>query len=468
MTTLQPTASWAERTAQHTGLGVYLLGIVAFGVSASRSETGTGWVVAVVIAVGLTARGATLHRPLTPTHVTAAIVSLLLACLGYADGRPHLGFVLVVVSGWVLVWPVPSVPQPEEYPRIEALVQRTAGDPLAPFALNSAKSYFFDPSGTAAIAYRTRAGIAVVSGDPIGDARAFGNLPTRFTTFAEARGWRVSVLAASEHTARLWQNRVDGRSPLRAVDIGCDVVVDVTRFSLDGRRFRNLRQAVQRSRNAGVSTEILSERDVSAALRGQLFEIVAETRGGHQRRGFSMILDHLLDGVLPGMMIVVARDRHGRPVGFQRYGTAHHKNEWSLDVPWRSARAPNGTDERMVVDVVEHVRRRGGTSVSLAFAPFPRLFSDTGTGVRQRMLRTTLRLGSSVIALESLYRYLHKFHAAAGRRYVLFGPRYVVPAAYAMLASEFVPHREHSPRRDSRRSGRNRHGSTPAGRRTLS
>lgn len=445
MTTLQPTRSWSGPTARRAGLGLYLVAVTAVVVSTPAPGAGTG-TSAAIVAVACIARGLHLHRPVTSVHTATALACLLAARLvDDLGGAPRAAFALTVVSGWVLVRATGSVPHPEQHPRIEALVQRSVGDPLAPFALNSSKSYFVNAAGTAAIAYRTRAGIAVVSGDPVGDPGAFADLLGRFTNYATGRGWRVAVLAASEDLTRLWQTPAPGRGPWRAVCIGRDVVVDVDHFTLAGRRFRNLRQAVQRSHNAGVHTEIVAERDLSPTLRRQLLAIVAGTRAGHQRRGFSMILDHLLDGTRPDTMIVVARDRSGRPVGFQRYGTAQHGNEWSLDVPWRSLHAPNGTDERMIVDVLDHVRRRGGTSVSLAFAPFPALFAPADAARWQPAARAALRLAHSVVALESLYRYLDKFHAAAGRRFVLFRLRCLLPTLVAVLTFEFVAHREHGP-----------------------
>ncbi len=450
MTTLQSAASSAAPGVRRAGLRLYLLAMIVFEVAAYRSGRSTVLIVALAVAIAFVARGVWLRRPVTRVHAAAALLCLLVAGLAYAWGHSHVAFVAIAVSGPVLVLPVGSRPEPEEAAWIASLVQESRGDPLAPFALNSSKSYFYNAGRTAAIGYRTRAGIAVVSGDPVGHPPAFGGLLSDFARFASDRGWRVAVLAASENTARLWRSGGPGRTPMRSVCIGCDVVVDVGHFSLVGRRFRNLRQAVHRSRNAGVTTEIVAERDLSSEVRNQLLDIVAHTRSGHQRRGFSMILDHLLDGTYPGMMLVIARDRDMQPVGFQRYATARHGEEWSLDVPWRSPRAPNGTDERMAVDVIDHVRETGGTSVSLAFAPFPDLLGPNGTARWQSAVRMALRLGNSVIALESLYRYLDKFHAGADRRFVLFKLRYLVPAAWAMLTFEFVPHREYGAGRSTR------------------
>ena len=49
----------------------------------------------------------------------------------------------------------------------------------------------------------------------------------------------------------------------------------------------------------------------------------------------------------------------------------------------------------------------------------------------------------SLIALESLYRYLRKFHALGDRRYVLLSLRHIMPAAVVLLSLEFAPRRRH-------------------------
>lgn len=409
---------------------------------AGRSGPVRTWMVAAGIAVLLVARGLHLRRPVTMTHSAAAVLFVAAADVAYTSAHSTPGFLLLVATGPVLMLPVRSVPQPEDRARVFSLIQQTTDDPLSPFALNSAKSYYFNASGTAAIAYRARSGIAVVSGDPIGNAFEFGALLDEFSEFAAERGWRVAVLGAGERVARLWEIGGDTRKPLTAVPIGRDVVIDVGHFTLYGRKFRNLRQAVQRTHNAGLTTEIIPEAALDEPTRRELTDIVEDARAGHQRRGFSMILDHLLDGTLPGVLLVVARDCTGRAVAFQRYGTADSARELSLDVPWRGEGAPNGTDERMTVDVIRYAERTGARYVSLSFAAFPELLDPDASGAGARLFRRVLHLGDVLISLESLYRYLGKFHSVGNRRYVLLRFRYLLPVAFACLTFEFVPHRE--------------------------
>jgi lysylphosphatidylglycerol synthetase-like protein (DUF2156 family) len=48
-----------------------------------------------------------------------------------------------------------------------------------------------------------------------------------------------------------------------------------------------------------------------------------------------------------------------------------------------------------------------------------------------------------LIALESLYRYLRKFHALAGRRYVMATLTQLLPLLVVLLSLEFLPRRRH-------------------------
>lgn len=401
-----------------------------------------GWFVAVSISGLFIARGLHLRRPITLPHLTAAAMLLVIANFSYRAQHPVVGFVFLAASGAALMLPQGSKPQPEQLARVADLVRRSEGDPLAPFAMHSSKTYFFNADNSAAIAYRARLGIAVVAGDPIGEAERFPELLTEFSLFAASHGWRIAVLGASPELTEIWQRRAVDHRGLRAIAIGRDVVIDVARFDMVGRKFRNLRQAVSRTKNVGVSTEIVPEAALSEPQRAELLAIVDEWGHGRQTRGFSMILDHLLDGRHPGMLVVMARDGDGRLVGFQRYGVAANGQELSLDVPWRRHDAPNGLDERMILDLVDYAQVRGIKRISLAFAAFPELFADKERSRTLQAVYVAVRLGDPLIRLESLYRFLRKFNSFGEQRFVLIRLREVVIAAIALLTLEFVPHRK--------------------------
>lgn len=86
---------------------------------------------------------------------------------------------------------------------------------------------------------------------------------------------------------------------------------------MTGRRFRNLRQAVKRTHNFGVTTEIVAEQQLDDQRQAELAEVLAASPSGARTdRGFCMNLDGVLEGRYPGIQLIIARDASGRVQGF--------------------------------------------------------------------------------------------------------------------------------------------------------
>jgi lysylphosphatidylglycerol synthetase-like protein (DUF2156 family) len=400
------------------------------------------WSLTILTAVALIARGIFLGRPVTAAHAWLALVAVLAGLGAHVLVFDLPGNLFIASAGAMLMWPTSARPNPAELPRVWALVDVTQGDPLAPFAMQDTKCYHFNADGTAAIAYRTRMGYAVVSGDPIGDETRFAELVADFAAMCHTRGWRLVVLGCSQRRLDLWADATVLGQPLRAVPFGRDVVIDVATFDMVGRKYRNLRQAVQRTHNVGITTEVVSEQGLDGRLLAELTDVLlASPKGARTERGFSMCLDGALEGRYPGVQLIIARDKHGRVQGFHRYATAGGGSEVSLDVPWRRRGAPNGIDERLSVDMIAWAREHGAKQLSLAFAAFPEIFKDKNRGRISAVIYTAIHLGDALIALESLYRYLRKFHALGDRRYVMVSLTQVLPLLVVLLSLEFLPRR---------------------------
>jgi lysylphosphatidylglycerol synthetase-like protein (DUF2156 family) len=199
---------------------------------------------------------------------------------------------------------------------------------------------------------------------------------------------------------------------------------------------------VQRTQNFGVTTEVVPEQGLDDELLAELTDVLlASPKGARTERGFSMCLDGALEGRYPGVFLIVGRDQHGRVQGFHRYATAGDGSEVSLDIPWRRRGAPNGIDERLSVDMIMWAREHGAERLSLAFAAFPEIFNDKNRGKIASLIYTAIHLGDALIALESLYRYLRKFHALGERRYVMLSLTQTLPLLVVLLSLEFMPRR---------------------------
>jgi lysyl-tRNA synthetase, class II len=100
-----------------------------------------------------------------------------------------------VVTAWLAPWRYRLRQEAQQRDLARSIVARWGYDTLAPFALRADKTFFFDPAERAFLAYRVVAGVALVSGDPVGPVEALPSLLAGFVRFARERGWRVATSA---------------------------------------------------------------------------------------------------------------------------------------------------------------------------------------------------------------------------------------------------------------------------------
>lgn len=382
--------------------------------------------------------------------VLAVGVTLLIEWASRHGWVAHLGLaastliVIVVVLITILrAVPAPAPATDAERARIAELVRRPGADTLAPFALRSDKSYLFSADGAAAIGYRVLLGVAVVGGDPVGDPRGYDEVIGNFIALCRRNGWRPAVLGARAELDPLWRAR-----HLTGLQVGEEVMLDVPAFSLATRRMRNVRQAVGRTHNAGVTTRVLRAGEVEPELFAELSELSNAWLGTARERGFAMIMDGLFDARDPDSVFVLAFDTDGHVVGFQRYLPAGFGNgptpapgaALSLDVMRRERGRFNGLNERMIVDLVDYAKQHGIGTVSLNFAAF-RALLDRGAqrGPVQQLGYRTLHLLDPFIQVESLYLFNAKFRPGYLGRRVAFGSWFALPVVLlALLGLEFA------------------------------
>jgi lysyl-tRNA synthetase class 2 len=318
-----------------------------------------------------------------------------------------------------------------------ALVAEWGTDTLAPFVLRADKSYFFGPEDRSLVAYRVLGGVAVVSGDPLGPPEDRDAVVTAFIEHVRSRGWRLCILGASEDCLALYR-----RHGLRSVYHGDEAVIEVARFSLDGRAIRKVRQSVSRLRNAGFVAEIVRAADVGPGLRDELLAIEREWRRGAPERGFAMASDGLfrLDG--DDAVFAIGRSADGAPQGFLHFAVSRPGRALSLSTMPRRRTTPNGFNEWLVCETVAWARCHDVERISLNFAPFAALLAPGAQLTRfQRAQRRLLLATKGWFQLDSLLVFNRKFLPSWQRRFVVFERRSDLPRVglAALAAESYLP-----------------------------
>jgi lysyl-tRNA synthetase class 2 len=427
---------------QCSALGILIAGRTSF-------ET-----VLAATALVLAGRGVRLSRSLPRERMVttvkyaamAAAALAIVALAARASGREPLrddverGFpVAMAIVGLAaiarIVAPAGDDPEPDPHERrhIATLATSDHSDLMAPFTRGHGKRFVQSADGRAAIGYRVVYGVSVAGPGPIGAPDAHLDALQAWLDRCDERGWRPAMIGADTRVRTL--ARPLG---LRGLCIGDEVIAQVEPFRLDTPRMRGVRQAVQRTRNAGVEVALRHEGELRADERAALREVANDWQRGHGERGFAMTLDHLLDHTHSEALIAIAT-QHARVVGFQRYFVCRGGTGLTLDVMPRRHDAPNGVNERLIVDTIEWGRRHGITEVSLNFAAFRTLFEAETTPTR-RVVRRVVHLLDRFLNVESLYRFNAKFRPEWNPRHVLFRLPLDVPFVLAAaLRLEFGP-----------------------------
>ncbi|HVQ91290.1 MAG TPA: phosphatidylglycerol lysyltransferase domain-containing protein [Mycobacteriales bacterium] len=323
---------------------------------------------------------------------------------------------------------------PRDEERLRELLARHGGrDSLGYFALRRDKSVVWSPTGKSAITYRVVHGVALASGDPIGDPEAWPGSITAFLDLAEEHAWVPAVMGCSETGATVYS-----RHGMDALELGDEAVVHVAEFTLDGRPMRGVRQAVSRVDRAGYSVSVRRAREIPTAEMTELLAVAAAWRGAAVERGFSMALSRLGDPA-DGDCVVVTAHREGVLRGllhFVPWGT----DGLSLDLMRRDRTADNGLNELLIVRLIESAPTLGVTRLSLNFAVFRSALERgerIGAGPVSRVWRSLLVFASRWWQIETLYRFNVKFRPTWEPRFVSFtGTRDLPRVAIAALEAE--------------------------------
>lgn len=296
---------------------------------------------------------------------------------------------------------------PADEQRLRYLLARHGErDSLGYFALRRDKSVVWSPTGKAAITYRVVQGVALASGDPIGDPEAWPGAMAAYRHLVEEYAWTPAVIGCGEQGATVFKRECG----LAALEFGDEAIVDVDEFSLDGRSMRGVRQACTRVTRAGYTVQVRRARDVQPAEFAALAAAAEAWRGDAVERGFSMALSRLGDPSDTECVVATAR-QDGVLRGLLHF-VPWGSDGLSLDLMRRDRGADNGLNEFVIANVLAASADLGVKRISLNFAVFRDALErgeKIGAGPVLRFWRALIIFLSRFWQIESLYRFNVKF-----------------------------------------------------------
>ena len=325
--------------------------------------------------------------------------------------------------------------------RARAIFSRHGSGTLDYFALRPDKEFWF--WGDTVVAYGVYGAVCLVSPDPIGPVAEREPAWRAFRTFVDAHGWALGGLGVGAEWLPIY--RATGMLNLYVGDEG---VVRTGRFTLEGGRFKGLRQAVNRVAKYGYTITFHDPSELDPDLRAALLEVMTKSRRGDVERGFSMTLGRVFQPDDRGLLLAVVHgpraegappDAMAPPVAFCQYVPAPGIGGYSLDLMRRDdGEHPNGLIDFAVVETIRYLKARGGDGLGLNFATMRAVLAgEAGASPTQRASSWLLRRMGDSMQIESLWKFNAKFDPDWQPRYAIYdAPENALAVAVAIAKAE--------------------------------
>ncbi|CCH30954.1 bifunctional lysylphosphatidylglycerol flippase/synthetase MprF [Saccharothrix espanaensis] len=295
--------------------------------------------------------------------------------------------------------------------RARGLLTDVGGSTMSWMTVWPENRFYFTLDGRGYVGYQRHAGVAIALADPVVPAGTAAEAVREFAAMSEHGGLVPCLFSVTDEVARA--ARADG---WQTVQIAEDTVVDLPELSFKGKKWQDIRTALNHAKRDGLEFRLVRLADEPFAILAQVRAISEQWVGdkGLPEMGFTLGgVDEALDPrVWVGLAIDGTGSVHGVTSWLPVFGPGGQVRGWTLDVMRRRTDGFRPVMEFMIASACLELRERGARFVSLSGAPLARGGSADLEGVD----RVLDKLGG---AMEPLYgfRSLHAFKAKFSPRY---------------------------------------------------
>jgi phosphatidylglycerol lysyltransferase len=323
--------------------------------------------------------------------------------------------------------------------KVVALLKQYGGSNLSWMTTWPRNTYFVTADGKAVVTYQLYAGTAIVLGDPAGDPAALPNAMDEFAAYCEHQGYLPCVFSCTDATIP-----AADRLGWKYAQIAEDTVIDLPDLEFKGKKWQDIRTALNKAGKSGVSFRM-------GRLRDQPFAIVQQARGisdqwvsdkGMPEMGFTLgTIDEALD---PEVLVGLAIDDDGNLQGITSwlpvFGPGGTEKGWTLDV---MRRHPNNhfrpVVEYMIASSCLAFKQRGALTVSLSGAPLARSDETAELTGMDTLLDTLGRTLEPWYGFRSLHKFKTKFLPRYEPMYLCYPDETALPRIGVALTRAYLP-----------------------------
>lgn len=349
----------------------------------------------------------------------------------FTDSIYVLTFVLIIYAGLAFFRPIIYRLRtlPRERLQVQKILRQYGESALDVFKLWRDKSYYFNKTGDCFIAYRVGNNFALALADPVGPEDRFEETARGFSQFCRANDWGVAFYQALPKYLATYH-----KLGFKRLKIGDDAIVDLARFTLEGKRRRDLRGNLKKFENNGfhivqyqppIAQEVLRE---AKSISDDWLSLP-----GHRERQFSLgLFDEAYVRTTPLYTLV---DRDGRMIAFVNRINSYRHGEATIDLMRHRRDAPNGAMDYLFTKLLLDCKAESFQRFNLGMAPLNGFRESEQPTLEERAVHYFVRHLNFIFSYSGLRHYKAKFADSWEPRYLVYQNIVALPKIALALTS---------------------------------
>jgi len=282
------------------------------------------------------------------------------------------------------------------------------------FKLWPDKSYFFSQPQNCFLAYRVGGNFAVVLADPVGPEEEIVGTIHKFMEFCKENDWGLGLHQTLPDFLPIY-----ARLGFKKLKVGDVAVVDLTRFTREGKAMKAFRHNINQLEKLGIQI-IQYEPPIPEEVLLQVKEVSDEWLQipGRRERGFT--LGMFEPNYVRSTSLFTAADKNRKILAFVNIVTSYRKGEATIDLMRRRAEAPNGIMDYLFVKLFLYNKEKGFLRFNLGMAPMSGFQEREEASPEERAVHYFFQHLNFLFSYRGLLQYKAKFASFWEPRYVVY------------------------------------------------
>lgn len=332
--------------------------------------------------------------------------------------------------------------------RARGLLMASSGSALSWMTTWRGNKYWFGPDGRSYVAYRVISGVALTTGDPVGPRESLRDNVVDFAEFASKNGWVPCFYSVTPDVRRITDSLGWG-----GIQVGEETVLDLEQIAFTGKRFQDVRTALNRAKKAGVVAEWIRFPTAPLAITDQITAISEEwvADKGMPEMGFTLGgLEEVDD---ENVRCLIAVDEHRTVHGVTSWMPVYEEGVivgWTLDFMRRRSEGFRPTMEFLIASAALLLEQEGARFLSLSGAPLAKVDEkqpehvssaeqSTLSGLLDRLLDVLGRTLEPVYGFRSLLAFKSKFQPRYESMHMTFADPAALPSIGNAIGRAYLP-----------------------------